>query len=201
MVAISFQSCLEGERQYAEQRLHSDIGHSHDRGGTRARGARRTAERLIHPELTLTLKETDMNQQITSRSGGRAARRAARSAALPDNLRPVRAGLEGGKYKPLSEIDVQKIHRAALDALETIGLADAPPSGIAHLTGTGAILGEDGRIRFPRALVEDTLARANRSITLMSRDGLNDLDLSGTRVHYGTAGAAVVCPPGVDGGV
>jgi len=132
-----------------------------------------------------------MNVQTSSRSGGRAARWAARSSALPDNLRPVRPGLSGGQYKPLSEIDVLKIHHAALDALETIGLADAPESGIAYLTGAGAILGDDGRIRFPRALVEDAIARANRTITLMSRDGMHDLDLSGTRVHYGTAGAAV----------
>ncbi|KIN72894.1 trimethylamine methyltransferase family protein [Sulfitobacter guttiformis] len=128
---------------------------------------------------------------VSGRIGGRAARRAARATALPDNLRPVRAGLEGGQYKPLSDGDVLKIHHAALNALDTIGLADAPASGIAYLTGAGAILGDDGRIRFPSALVEDALARANRSITLMSRDGRNDLDLSGTRVHYGTAGAAV----------
>ncbi len=132
-----------------------------------------------------------MNVQSASRSGGRAARRAARAAALPDNLRPVRPGLEGGQYKPLSQDDVLKIHHAALRALETIGLADAPPSGVAYLTGAGAVQGDDGRIRFPAAVVEDALARANRSLTLMSRDGAHDLDLSGNRVHYGTAGAAV----------
>ncbi|MEP3675800.1 trimethylamine methyltransferase family protein [Sulfitobacter sp.] len=132
-----------------------------------------------------------MNVQNTSRSGGRAARRAARATALPENLRPVRAGLEGGQYKPLSEAHVLKIHHAALDALETIGLADAPKSGVDYLTNAGAIQGADGRIRFPRALVEDALAKANRSVILMSRDGLTDLDLSGDRVHYGTAGAAV----------
>jgi trimethylamine--corrinoid protein Co-methyltransferase len=132
-----------------------------------------------------------MNDQAPSRSGGRAARRAARAAPLADNLRPIRPGMEGGRYNPLSEADVLRIHHAALDALETIGLADAPPSGIAYLTGAGAILGDDGRIRFPRALVEDTIAKANRSVTLNSRDGLADLDLSGSKVHYGTAGAAV----------
>jgi trimethylamine--corrinoid protein Co-methyltransferase len=110
---------------------------------------------------------------------------------LPDNLRPVRAGLSGGQYKPLSEADVLKIHHTALDALETIGLADAPASGVAYLTAAGCVQGDDGRIRFPRALVEDALTRANRAITLMSRDGLHDLDLSGKRVHCGTAGAAV----------
>lgn len=127
----------------------------------------------------------------TRRSGGRSARREARANKLPDALRPIRAGLSGGQYKPLSDADVTKIHQAALSALETIGLADAPPSGVEILTGAGAILGDDGRIRFPRALVEDALAKANREVILHSRDGLNDLDLSGQRVHYGTAGAAV----------
>ncbi len=134
-----------------------------------------------------------MNDQTrtSSRSGGRAARRAARASALPDHLRPVRPGMEGGQYKPLSPSDVEQIHRAALKALETIGLADAPESGIDYLVAAGCELGDDGRIRFPRALVEDTLARANRSVTLHSRDGETDLQLSGSRVHYGTAGAAV----------
>ena len=126
-----------------------------------------------------------------SRSGGRAARRAARAAPLADHLRPVRAGLSGGSYRPLTEAGMARIHQAALDALEEIGLADAPESGIRHLTRAGAILGTDGRLRFPRALVEDTVAKANRSLTLFGRDSRHDLDLSGTRVHYGTAGAAV----------
>ena len=59
------------------------------------------------------------------------------------------------------------------------------------LTGAGAIQGDDGRIRFPRALVEDMLAVAARDITLHARDPKHDLHLSGTNVHFGTAGAAV----------
>ncbi|WP_299148386.1 trimethylamine methyltransferase family protein [uncultured Tateyamaria sp.] len=132
-----------------------------------------------------------MNEQTPLRTGGRAARRAARAAPLADHLRPIRAGMEGGRYNPLTEAEVQRIHVAALDALETIGLADAPPSGVAYLTAAGAVQGADGRIRFPRALVEDTLARANRTLTLHGRDPAHDLHLSGARVHYGTAGAAV----------
>jgi trimethylamine--corrinoid protein Co-methyltransferase len=86
---------------------------------------------------------------------------------------------------------MRRIHAAALDALEQIGLADAPPSGVEHMTRAGAIPGPDGRLRFPRALIEDTIARANRAITLHGRDPRHDLTLSGNRVHYGTAGAAV----------
>ena len=132
-----------------------------------------------------------MTDQSPARTGGRAARRAARAAPLADHLRPIRAGMNGGTYKPLTDEGMQRIHTAALDALEQIGLADAPPSGVAYLTAAGAIEGDDGRIRFPRALVEETIARANRSLTLHGRDPAHDLELSGNRVHYGTAGAAV----------
>ena len=132
-----------------------------------------------------------MTDQTPMRSGGRAARRAARATALPDHLRPIRPGMEGGTYKPLTDDGVRAIHRAALEALETVGLADAPESGVAYLTQAGAVRGDDGRIRFPSALVEDTLARANRSVTFHARDPMHDLELSGNRVHYGTAGAAV----------
>ena len=127
----------------------------------------------------------------SARSGGRAARVALRNAPLAEELRPVRAGLEGGQYRPLSQAQVDRIHAAALDALEQIGLSQAPASGIEIMTGAGAILGDDGRLRFPRALVEDMLAKAARNITLHGRDPKYDLHLSGNRVHFGTAGAAV----------
>jgi trimethylamine--corrinoid protein Co-methyltransferase len=126
-----------------------------------------------------------------ARAGGREARRAARAAPLAENMRPVRAGMPGGQYKPLTEAGVAQIHRSALEALEVIGLANAPKSGVEILTGAGATLGDDGRIRFPRALVEDMLAVAARGITLHARDPRFDLHLQGTNVHYGTAGAAV----------
>ncbi|MBP9183549.1 MAG: trimethylamine methyltransferase family protein, partial [Fuscovulum sp.] len=125
------------------------------------------------------------------RSGGRQARVALRAAPLADDVRPVRPGLPGGQYKPLTDAAVGQIHAAALDALEQIGLSQAPPSGVKLLTEAGAIQGDDGRIRFPRALVEDMLAIAARDITLHARDPKHDLHLTGTNVHYGTAGAAV----------
>ena len=52
-----------------------------------------------------------MTDQSPSRSGGRAARRAARAAALPDHMRPIRAGLEGGTipavYNAANEVAVE----------------------------------------------------------------------------------------------
>ena len=125
------------------------------------------------------------------RSGGRSARVALRAAPLAEDIRPVRGGMPGGQYKPLSEDGIRQIHAAALDALEQIGLSQAPKSGVEIMTAAGAIQGDDGRLRFPRALVEDMLAVAARDITLHARDPRHDLHLSGSNVHYGTAGAAV----------
>ena len=132
-----------------------------------------------------------MSNSISRRSGGRTARKTARAAPLAEHLRPVKAGMVGGSYSPLSPQGEKKIHNAALEALEFIGLADAPKSGIDSMLDAGAVLDDNGRLRFPRSLVEDALASASRNVTLFGRDQKHDLDLSGNRVHFGTAGAAV----------
>ncbi|MGH7186055.1 MAG: trimethylamine methyltransferase family protein, partial [Pseudomonadota bacterium] len=125
------------------------------------------------------------------RRGGREARRALRAQPLPENQRPVWPGMAGGRYKPLAEGDVGKIHRAALDVLEQVGFADAIPSGIEVMTAAGAKLNDTGRLTFPRALVEDTLAKAARHFVLHGQDPRHDLEPWGRRVYFGTAGAAV----------
>jgi trimethylamine--corrinoid protein Co-methyltransferase len=99
--------------------------------------------------------------------------------------------MTGGQYRPLDDAAVRAIDSAVYQILEEIGLSQAPESGIAYMTAAGAIAGDDGRIRFPRALVDDMLARAARDITLSGQDPKHDMLLSGTRVHFGTAGAAV----------
>ena len=78
-----------------------------------------------------------------------------------------------------------------LTLLETVGFANAIPSCIEALTRVGASHGPDGRIRFPRALVLETIKKAARNFTLCGQDPKHDMLIQGTRVHYGTAGAAV----------
>jgi trimethylamine--corrinoid protein Co-methyltransferase len=135
---------------------------------------------------------TEMQTQSKGRrAGGRDARKALRAAPLADDVRPIRPGLEGGSFKPLSDASIQKIHQAVLKILSEIGLADAPPSGIEIMTAAGATCGEDGRMRFSPSLVEDTLAMANRNFPLYGQDEKYDIHPGGKRVHYGTAGAAV----------
>ena len=132
-----------------------------------------------------------MTRTSSRRSGGRAARHALRAAPLAEDVRPVRGGMAGGTLATLSQAEIERIHKAALTVLDEIGLADAPQSGIDIMVDAGARLGDDGRLRFSPALVEDMLAKAARDITLFGRDPAHDMVLSGKNVHYGTAGAAV----------
>ncbi len=125
------------------------------------------------------------------RRGAREARRVARAAPLPDHLRPVKPGMPGGRYKPMTDVEVLRIHRAALDVLENIGLADATPSGVEYMTRAGATMTPEGRLIFPRALVEDTLAGAARHFVLHGQDARHDMEPWDSRVYFGTAGAAV----------
>ena len=125
------------------------------------------------------------------RAGGRSARHAKREAPLAEDIRPVRMGMPGGQYRPLTDGDIGEIHAAALDVLESIGLAQATPGCIEACTRRGATLGEDGRLRFPRRLVEETIAGANRDFVLCGRDPAHDIKPHGANVHFGTAGAAV----------
>jgi trimethylamine--corrinoid protein Co-methyltransferase len=99
--------------------------------------------------------------------------------------------MPGGRYTPLSDAEVLRIHRAALDVLENIGLADATPGGIEYMTKAGAKMTPAGRLIFPRALVEDTVARAARRFVLHGQDAKHDMEPWDSRVYFGTAGAAV----------
>ena len=125
------------------------------------------------------------------RSGGRSARHKARTAPLAKEIQPVHPGLLGGQYRPLTATDVACIEQTIYQLLSEIGLSQAPKSGIDYMTRAGATLAEDGRVRFSQALVEDILAGAAGALVLHARDPQYDLHLSGSRVHSGTAGAAV----------
>ncbi|MGI9366192.1 MAG: trimethylamine methyltransferase family protein [Rhizobiaceae bacterium] len=127
----------------------------------------------------------------SARSGGRQARRELRAAPLREDIRPIRAGMSGKTYKPLSDQDVEKIHSAVLDVLENIGLSQATPTCVEACERVGAIMGEDQRLRFPRRVVMDTIQNANRSFTVHGRDPQHDLHPQADKVHFGTAGAAV----------
>ncbi len=126
------------------------------------------------------------------RSGGRAARLKQRAAGQPATAGRL-ADQVRGRYKPLSEHDVQRIHGTALEVLETVGMGvigEFPP-GAGLILERGARLNDHGRICFPPALVEDMLARVTRRWTLHALDPARALEIKADTLQYGTAGGAV----------
>lgn len=129
-------------------------------------------------------------EETSRRRGGREARKALRAAAIPMEKAAVRPGMEGGRYKPLSQRDMERIHETALTLLETVGFGTPIASCVEALTAKGAFM-KDGRLCLPRALVEDTIAKAARKFPLYARDPQFDLEPWGNKTYFGTAGAAV----------
>jgi len=130
-------------------------------------------------------------EDLSRRRGGREARKALRARPIPMDEAAVRPGMAGGQYKPLSDRDMQRIHETALDLLEKIGLAQAIPTCVEAMTARGCFINAGGRLCIPRSLVEDTLASCARNFVLHGRDRKHDMEPSGNRVYFGTAGAAV----------
>jgi len=111
----------------------------------------------------------------------------------------VGPGMLGGRYQPLSEREIERVHETVLDVLENIGMADPIPILEKCALEKGCQINEHGRLCFPRALVEDVIASAGRAITWNGRDPRHDLDLSGVRVHtYGGGEAVNVLEVGAD---
>ncbi len=129
---------------------------------------------------------------MARRSGGREARRALRSAPLTKEAKPVHPGESGGQYKPLDAAGIAAIDDNVFRILEEIGFGDATEHCIETCTAFGAVMGDDGRLRMPREVVEKALSLAERNLTLHAQDPQYDLQITGSRVHFSTAGAAVM---------
>lgn len=125
----------------------------------------------------------------SSKRGGRDARLAKR-AARPV-LDPCPPGQIGGMYKPLTGNEVERIYRTALDLLENLGMGEVPDRLRRDLVSKGAINSDDGRVRFPVALIEDAIDSAAKTFVLHGRDPTRSIEIGGNRVYFGTGGAAV----------
>ncbi len=131
-----------------------------------------------------------MAEKTATRRRSRRLRNAQRAAREPLKQPPVWPGHVGGRYKPLTQPEMERIHHTVLDLMEQVGFADPIPSMIDIVTNAGGHLREDGRLCFPRALVEDVLARAPRKFVMPGQTPEHDMEVGGQRVHTGTGGAS-----------
>ncbi|MEJ2171869.1 MAG: trimethylamine methyltransferase family protein [Woeseiaceae bacterium] len=109
----------------------------------------------------------------------------------PPEQSAVAPGYPGGQFKPLTEAEIQRVHATVLDVLENIGIADPIPIVQEHALKKGCTLDDQGRLHFPRALVEDIIAETAHEMHFVGQDPKFDLDLRAKRVHTYGGGEAV----------
>ena len=126
------------------------------------------------------------------RSGGRAGRIAKRQAPPAAAARPVWPGMAGGSYAPLSESDMEQIYDTALRLLEDVGMGTPIAEYVEVVTEAGGWLDADGRLHYPRALIERGIEMSAKEWIWHGFDDDKSMHLGGNRVHFGTAGAAVL---------
>ncbi len=127
---------------------------------------------------------------MSRREKSGAGRRLRHSTDAFSAVSPVWPGMTGGRYLPLDPTALERIHELALRLLEELGLSQITDSLGRRAIAAGCSLGSDGRLRFPRALVENVIARSRRRFSLYGFDPAHDIEIGGGRVHMGSGGAA-----------
>lgn len=103
-------------------------------------------------------------------------------------------GLPGGQYRPLSPEQIDTLHAAALQVLETTGMTyeDGLEDTVQMLADHGAHLDQEKKIvQFPADLVLEQVAKAPEEVVLYGQDPKHDLHLTEDRVYLGTGGTAL----------
>jgi trimethylamine---corrinoid protein Co-methyltransferase len=135
--------------------------------------------------------ERPLDPTATDQPRERRGRRARPTGDAEPAAGAIRPGMTGGAYRPLAVRDIERIFSTALDVLENIGIGESIPEILRYALPGGCTLGEDGRLRFPRSLVEDMMAVASRGFVRYGVDPALDLEISGERVYFCTSGEAV----------
>jgi len=126
------------------------------------------------------------------RAGGRAARVALRQAEPTDQHRAVFPGMAGGKFKPLTESELETVYDTALDLLENVGMGNPIREFVAVVTAAGGWVDDNERLHYPRGVVEGAIRTAAKEFIWHGLDDDRSIELKDSKVHFGTAGAAVL---------
>jgi len=138
-------------------------------------------------EAPSTPPEPTESRQHHERRGRRPRGTAEAGTAAP----AIQPGMRGGAYRPLSVPDIERILSTALDVLANIGIGEPIPDVLHYALPAGCTLSPDGRLLFPRGLVEDLMAVASRGYVRYGLDPAYDMEISGERVYFTTSGEAV----------
>ncbi|MFN8223338.1 MAG: trimethylamine methyltransferase family protein [Gaiellales bacterium] len=132
-----------------------------------------------------------MSSSGNAPSGSARRGRAARLAGASHDPRLAAPGYTGGAFRPLTVTQIDRIYEAALDVLERVGIGEPIPEILAVALPRGCTVDGQGRLRFPRGLVDKVVGSACREYVRYGVDPALDQEISGERVYFATSGEAV----------
>jgi trimethylamine--corrinoid protein Co-methyltransferase len=88
-------------------------------------------------------------------------------------------------YRLLTEDQIQEIHRASLEVLETIGVRLLHEEAVELLRDAGCRVKDRNVVQIPNWLVEECIHSAPSRITVYSQDGKEAMRLEGRNIHFG----------------
>ena len=111
-------------------------------------------------------------------------------------------GLQSGRYQPLTQDEVLKIHQTVLRVFSEVGVQVNHGEAFEIFKNAGARVDPGRRIvQFDEEMVMGLIDKAPSTVNLCGRepDGSLDCEIGGTRVYMGTGGTALnVQDPGSD---
>jgi trimethylamine--corrinoid protein Co-methyltransferase len=114
----------------------------------------------------------------------------------------MRKGMQGGRYRPLRDSDMEQIHQTVLRVFAEVGVQVNHPEALEIFRKAGARVDDHARlVHIEEAMLMDLVKQAPAQVNLCGRepDGSLDCTIGGTRVHMGTGGTALnVQDPGSD---
>jgi trimethylamine--corrinoid protein Co-methyltransferase len=107
-------------------------------------------------------------------------------------MKPIRKGVIGGSYKPLSEESVQKVHETAMRLIEEVGFQVNSETALTLFERAGAQVDRERRlVRLPRDKTIELINMAPSEVRLCGQEDRHDILLGGSRVYAGTGGTAL----------
>jgi len=132
----------------------------------------------------------DSHHEQTNRTGRRQKRRRSVQANNKSQQRCAPTAGTISQSLPLKGSDMDRIHEAVLNILETVGFSEVPESAAELIMRSGGTRSSNNRLCLPRDLVEKSLSELQRDITLCGQSTTHDLSLRQQHVYTGTGGAS-----------
>ncbi len=128
----------------------------------------------------------DTEPQARGRRGGRRGKRAGSDTAAIEQMPWQQPRVPFPPMQLLSEDEIEAIHNASLEVLEEIGMDFLLPDAREILKKAGADVDPNSdRVRFDRALIEDTIKTAPSQFTMHARNPEHNLEMGGNWMAFG----------------